>query len=133
MHDNEIDIDVSLVKQLLSEQFPQWEDFPIKRIPSAGTDNAIYRLGNNLCIRLPRIAETAQHVEKEQFWLPQLAPHLPLAIPVPIGKGNPQGRYPWHWSICHWLEGNDATIEKIADMPQAAIDLAQFIKSLATN
>ena len=98
MHDNEVDIDVPLVRQLLSAQFPQWANLSIKRVPSAGTDNAIYRLGTDMCVRLPRIPEAAKHVEKEQRWLPQLAPHLPLAIPVPLGKGSPCAGYPWHWS-----------------------------------
>ncbi|MEN8236755.1 MAG: aminoglycoside phosphotransferase family protein [Pseudomonadota bacterium] len=130
MHAGEIDINEPLVKQLLQEQFPQWAELPLTRVPSAGTDHAIYKLGVDMCVRLPRIAGAAKHVEKEQYWLSRLAPHLPLAVPVPLGQGIPQERYPWPWSICRWLEGGDATAEKITDMHQAAVDLAQFIKSL---
>lgn len=60
MHDNEIDIDESLVRQLLKEQFPQWTNLPITPVHSAGTDNAIYRLGSDKCVRLPRLTEAAK-------------------------------------------------------------------------
>ncbi len=130
MHACEINIDEPSVRQLLREQFPQWAKLEVKRLPSAGTDHAIYKLGTDMCVRLPRIEEAGTQVEKEQFWLPKLAPHLPLAIPLPIGKGNPSAGYPNHWSICRWLGGHDATVTEITDMHQAAVDLAQFVKSM---
>jgi aminoglycoside phosphotransferase (APT) family kinase protein len=69
-------------------------------------------------------------IDKERQWLPRLAPHLPLAIPVQLAKGKPGEGYPWHWSVYRWLEGENATIDRIADPNQAAIDLAQFITAL---
>ncbi len=130
MHDNEIDINESLVRELLCAQFPQWASLPIKAVQSIGTDNAIYRLGTDMCIRLPRIAGAGKHIETEQKWLPQFAPMLPLAIPVPLGKGKPHKNYHLHWSIYSWLEGENACNEPIIDQQQAAIDLAQFIIAL---
>lgn len=130
MHIDEIDTDVSLVRRLLAGQFPQWANLPIKPVPSAGTQNAIYRLGNDLAVRLPRILGAVSQVEKEHRWLPRLAPHLPLAIPVPLATGAPGEGYPWQWSIHGWLEGETATSERIADLRQAATDLAQFIIAL---
>jgi aminoglycoside phosphotransferase (APT) family kinase protein len=130
MHADEVDTDVSLVRRLLAAQFPQWADLPIEPVESAGTDNAIYRLGEDMAVRLPRIHWAIGQVEKEQRWLPKLAPHLPLAIPVPLAKGNPAEGYPWHWSVYPWLEGENATIERIADPRQAAADLAHFITAL---
>src|SRR5262245_23508899 len=130
MHSAEVDTDASLVRRLLAAQFPQWADLPIERVPSAGTDNALYRLGDDMAVRLPRIHWAIEQVKKEQRWLPQLAPHLPLAIPVPLAMGMPAEGYPWHWSIYRWLEGENATSEHIADPRQAAIDLAQFITAL---
>jgi len=64
-------------------------------VPSAGTDNALYRLGSDLAVRLPRIEGATGQVDKEQKFLPRLAPHLPLAIPVPLAKGTPGEGYPW--------------------------------------
>ncbi len=130
MHVDEVDVDVSLVGRLLAAQFPQWADFPIEPVHSAGTDNAIYRVGSDMAVRLPRIYGATGQVDKERQWLPRLAPHLPLAIPVPLARGTPGEGYPWQWSVYQWLEGETATIERIADPGQAARDLAHFIAAL---
>src|SRR5688572_12937072 len=127
MHADEVETDVSLVGRLLAAQFPQWADLPVTPVPSGGTDNALYRLGDDMAVRLPRIHWAVGQVEKEQKWLPHLAPHLPLAIPVPLAMGTPDEGYPWHWSVYRWLEGENATLERLADPLQAAADLAQFI------
>jgi aminoglycoside phosphotransferase (APT) family kinase protein len=130
MHADEVDTDVALVRRLLAEQFPQWAGLPLQPVRSAGTDNAIYRLGDAMAVRLPRIHWAVGQVEKEQRWLPRLAPHLPLAIPVPLAKGVPGAGYPWHWSVYRWLEGENATRERLADPRQTASDLAEFITAL---
>jgi len=130
MHVDEVDTDVALVGRLLAAQFPQWADLPIEPVHSAGTDNAIYRLGDDMAVRLPRIHWATEQVEKEHRWLPRLAPHLPLAIPVPLAKGTPGEGYPWDWSVCRWLEGENATIEHIADPGLLAMDLAEFVAAL---
>jgi aminoglycoside phosphotransferase (APT) family kinase protein len=83
-----------------------------------------------MAMRLPRIEWATRQVEKEHEWLPRLAPHLPLAIPVPLAKGIPGEGYSWHWSISPWLEGENATIGRIADLRQAATDLARFVTAL---
>jgi aminoglycoside phosphotransferase (APT) family kinase protein len=130
MHADEVDHDVSLMRRLLAAQFPQWADLPVEPVHSAGTDNAIYRLGDDMAVRLPRILGATGDVEKEHRWLPRLAPLLPLAIPVPLAKGMPAEGYPWHWSVYRWLEGETATIERIADPNQAAMELGQFVGAL---
>jgi aminoglycoside phosphotransferase (APT) family kinase protein len=130
MHVDEVDTSVSLVARLLAAQFPQWADLPIEPVRSAGTDNALYRLGDDMVVRLPRIHWAIGQADKEHRWLPRLAPFLPLAIPVPLAKGDPGAGYPWHWSVYRWLEGENATIERIADLRQAATDLAQFVAAL---
>lgn len=130
MHADEVETDVSLVKRLLTAQFPQGADLPIKPVHSAGTDNALYRLGNDMVARLPRIHWALDQIDKERRWLPRLVPHLPLAILVRLAKGKPGEGYPWHWSVYRWLEGENATIDRIADPNQAAIDLAQFMIAL---
>lgn len=130
MHVDEVDTDVSLVGRLLAAQFPEWAGLSIEPVHSAGTDNALYRLGDDMAVRLPRIEAAAGHVDKEQQWLPRLAPRLPLAIPAPLAMGTPGDGYPWRWSVYRWLEGENATIERIADPSQAALDLARFIAAL---
>src|SRR5262245_26260638 len=105
MHADELDIGVPLVRRLLAAQFPQWMHLPVQPVPSAGTDNALFRLGDDLALRLPRRASTAVQPEKESRWLPRLAPFLPLAIPVPLATGTPGADYPFSWSVCRWLQG----------------------------
>jgi aminoglycoside phosphotransferase (APT) family kinase protein len=87
-------------------------------------------LGEQMTVRLPSAAAYSLQVEKEQHWLPRLAPHLPLPIPIPLAMGQPAAGYPWHWSVYRWLDGEIATIKRIADLRQFAIDLAQFLIAL---
>jgi aminoglycoside phosphotransferase (APT) family kinase protein len=130
MHVDEMDIDVALVGRLLMAQFPQWATLPLEPVHSAGTDNALYRLGSDLVVRLPRIEAATGQVDKEQRFLPRLAPHLPLAIPVPLAKGSPGEGYPWQWSVYRWLAGETVESRRIADLDQAARDLAHFVAAL---
>ncbi len=130
MHADEVVTDVSLVSRLLAAQFPHWADLPIEPVDSAGTDNALYRLGDDMVVRLPRIPGATGQVEKEHTWLPRLAPFLPLAIPVPLAKGTPAEGYPWAWSVYRWLGGENATVDDIADPRQGATDLARFVGAL---
>lgn len=130
MHAAEVETDAALVRRLLAAQFPEWAELPIERVRSGGTDNAIYRLGDDMAVRLPRIEWAIAQADKEHEWLPRLAPRLPLAIPVPLAMGMPAEGYPWRWSVCRWLPGENATVERIADLRRAAIALAQFIDAL---
>ncbi len=130
MHADEIDIDVSLVQRLLTMQFPQWANLPLKRVLSAGTDNALYRLGSDMIVRLPRIGWAAKNVDREHQWLPQLAPFLSIPIPTPLGKGIPAEGYPWPWSIYSWLEGRNPTVGHIPNLALFTSDLVAFISAL---
>src|SRR5262245_11069875 len=98
-------IDEPLVRRLVSSQFPEWKDLPIRPVAFGGWDNKIFHLGEEMLVRLPSAKEYALQVEKEQKWLPKLAPLLPLSIPVPLALGKPGHGYPWRWSIYRWLEG----------------------------
>lgn len=130
MHADEIDTDVALVGRLLAAQFPQWAALPIERVASAGTDNALYRLGDDMVARLPRRERTTETLKKECRWLPSLAPLLPLAVPLPLADGTPAEGYPFEWSVYRWLKGEDATVARITDQSRLATDLAQFIAAL---
>lgn len=130
MHKDEVHTDEKLVRRLLATQFPQWKELPIRPVFSAGTDNALYRLGDDMVIRLPRINWAIEQVMKEHEWMPKLAPHLPLTIPNPLEMGKPGEGYPWNWSVYRWLEGENQTRENLSDPKQAAIDLAHFLLAL---
>ena len=92
-------IDVALVSRLIASQFPQWAHLPIRPVEFGGWDNRTFHLGEQMTVRLPSAAAYALQVEKEQRWLPRLAPQLPLPIPVPLAMGQPAAGYPWHWSV----------------------------------
>lgn len=127
---NEMNINVKLVQALIASQFPQWAHLPIRRVDSAGTDNAIFRLGEEMAVRLPCADWAIGQVEKEQRWLPKLAALVPLSIPLPLAMGVPAEGYPWNWSVYRWIEGENAVIAPIADQRQAATVLAQFINAI---
>lgn len=123
-------IDVALVQRLIADQFPQWAGLPIRPVALSGWDNRTFHLGDEMLVRLPSAAGYAAQVEKEQRWLPRLAPQLPLPIPVPLAMGKPTAEYPWPWSIYRWLDGEPAATAPIADMTRFATDLAGFLGAL---
>jgi len=127
---DEVRIDVPLVRRLVAAQFPQWADLPVEPAGAAGFDNAIFRLGTDLAIRLPRRQFGADHLEHEYRWLPVVGPQLPLAVPVPLGKGEPGEGYPWSWMVCSWLPGEIAALARVADPEQAAVTLARFVAAM---
>lgn len=127
---NKIHIDTSLVERLVATQFPKWADLPLKPVEFGGWDNRTFHLGEYMSVRLPSASEYSEQVKKEQYWLPKLAPLLPLPIPTPLAMGKPAAGYPYHWSIYRWLDGNRASIETITSLPQFAIALAKFLIAL---
>jgi aminoglycoside phosphotransferase (APT) family kinase protein len=123
MHDDELEIDEPLVRQLIEEQFPEWAELPLVRAGD-GTVNVIYRLGEELSLRLPRRNGPTVEEDLELRWLPVLAPQLPLDIPRPVARGRPGAGYPWYWSIHTWLEG------EAPRGPLELDDVASFVSAL---
>ncbi|MCX5232682.1 aminoglycoside phosphotransferase family protein [Streptomyces sp. NBC_00233] len=123
-------IDAPLVRRLVDEQFPQWSGLPLELLDPAGSDHVIYRLGEELSVRLPRRSGAGGQARKESEWLPRLAPHLPLAVPVPVGVGKPDFGYPWPWAVSRWLDGEVAGVEALAHSSEAAVELAGFLTAL---
>jgi aminoglycoside phosphotransferase (APT) family kinase protein len=129
MHADELVIDEPLVRHLLAEQFPQWRDLPLHRVEPSGTDHAIFRLGDQLSVRLPRVGGPVEPGGKEFEWLPKLAPVLPVEVPVPVAQGRPSEHYPWFWGIHTWVHGETLPVETI-DGIRAARDLCALIEAL---
>jgi aminoglycoside phosphotransferase (APT) family kinase protein len=130
MHSVELDIDKDLVARLIAAQFPQWAHLPLVKVPSAGTDHAMYRLADDMVVRLPRVPRAADQVDTEQRWLPHLAPQLPLQVPVPLGHGVPGQGFPMPWSVYAWLDGENAIDRPIIDLRDAALELGGFVVAL---
>lgn len=123
----EVEIDPELVRALLRHQHPDLAHLDLEPL-DAGWDNALFRLGDALCVRLPRRQLAAALIEHEQRWLPYLAPRLPLPIPAPQRTGRPGSGYPWCWSVLPWLPGAPADLEPPA--PDQAQVLADFLRAL---
>lgn len=128
MHADELEIDEPLVRRLLREQFPEWSALPLARIEPEGTVNAIFRLGDELAVRLPRLVEWSADEEELRLLL-RLAPLLPLEIPRPLALGEPGFGYPCRWLVVTWLVGETAPVAEL-DAVQAARDLAAFVRAL---
>ncbi|MDQ1572039.1 MAG: hypothetical protein QOF79_2713 [Actinomycetota bacterium] len=130
MTETEPPIDSGLVTRLIASQFPQWANLPVKSVENDGWDNRTFHLGDDMSVRLPSGNGYVLQVEKEQYWLPILAPHLPLPIPVPLAMGRPSELFPRPWSVYRWLEGEVASVAQIADLTEFAVSLAQFLVAL---
>ncbi|MBX3710165.1 MAG: aminoglycoside phosphotransferase family protein [Gammaproteobacteria bacterium] len=131
MHENEFEINEDIVRTLLKSQCPQWADLSISPIKSTGTDNALFRLGADLIMRLPRIewepGSISKSINKEYEWLPKIANFLKMPISEPIFKGNSDQSYPWPWLISTWNEGHNPNFEKDNEYEHLAKDLALFL------
>lgn len=125
-----VEITSQLVSALLAAQFPQWARLPLIPVEPGGWDNRTFRLGDAMAVRLPSAECYAEQVEKEQRWLPWLAPQLPLAVPSPLAVGEPGAEYPWHWSIYRWIDGETVATSSNVDLAVLASDLARFLVEL---
>lgn len=130
MHEEEVHIDAGLVGRLVATQFPDLAGLPIAAVRSTGTVNAIYRLGDDLCVRLPRVPAWAQDLEREVRWLPDLAPRVSLRVPEPVARGAAADGYPFPWAIYRWIGGRPYADDLVHDERQAADDLARFVVEL---
>jgi aminoglycoside phosphotransferase (APT) family kinase protein len=124
---DQADIDTPLVRELVAAQFPQWAALPLEPVDSSGLVNAIYRLGTDLSVRLPRRPSTTDEVRREQAKLAALAPYLPVAIPSVEAIGSPTDAFPGEWSVHRWLAGTHPSPDALVDPRGLATDLAAFV------
>ena len=124
------EVDARLARRLVDSQFPQWAELPIRPVAHDGWDNRTFRLGAELSVRIPTGDWYARQVDKEQRWLPVLAPGLPLPIPTPVARGAPGAGFPFPWSVYRWLEGEIASQVRIDDLTGFATALARFLAAL---
>jgi aminoglycoside phosphotransferase (APT) family kinase protein len=124
-----VEITGDLVRRLLAEQHPDLAGLPLTEA-AAGWDCAVYRLGPDLAVRLPRREQTAAMVLHEQTWLPLIGPSLPLPTPVPLRVGGPGEGFPWTWSVVPFLPGEVAFPVERVDRLTAAEQLGDFLARL---
>ncbi|MFI6821496.1 aminoglycoside phosphotransferase family protein [Micromonospora sp. NPDC050187] len=131
MHDNEIRASVEQVRRLVTAQCPQWAGLPVVPLPDEveGTDHVLFRIGDELAARMPKIAGAVDQAESDARWLPSLASHLPARIPVPLHLGEPGAGYPWRWTMVPWVAGSTPPRLGCDDV-RLARDLAAFARAL---
>lgn len=125
----DLTIDEELVRSLLREQHPDLAGLRLRPV-AAGWDNRLWRLGDELAVRLPRTPRAPSLLRKEQRWLPVLAPRLPLPVPVPVRAGEPSARFPKPWTIAIWVPGEPGDRASISRAHHAAGVLAGFLRAL---
>ncbi|MGW1273616.1 aminoglycoside phosphotransferase family protein [Streptomyces sp. NPDC002491] len=130
MHADEIDLDDSLVGRLVAAQFPQWAGLPLRRVASSGSENAMFRLGEDMVVRLPRHPRAVASVAHEQRWLARLGPLLQAAAPEPLAQGGPGEGFAWPWSVYRWLDGRNPVAGAVERPQSLAADLGAYIAAL---
>jgi aminoglycoside phosphotransferase (APT) family kinase protein len=130
MRNTKVEIDAELIAGLLREQHPDLADLPLF-LGALGWDNQLWRLGDDLAVRLPWATEDADELLlKEHSLLPALATRLPLPIPVPKRLGRPSNLFPRAWIVTTWVPGEPADRTPATDGIAAADTLAAFLSAL---
>ncbi|MFJ3233662.1 aminoglycoside phosphotransferase family protein [Streptomyces sp. NPDC086787] len=122
------EIDENLVRSLVREQHPDLAGLDVREV-TGGWDNQLWRLGDELAVRMPRTERAPSLLRKEHRWLPVLAPRLPLPVPTPVRIGEPSARFPRPWTIATWVSGEPADRAPISH-GSAADTLAGFLRAL---
>ena len=135
LHDDELPVDVRLVRALVDGALPEYASLPLSPLGSSGSSNALFRLGDELLVRLARQPGGSATIEKEARWLPQIGPLLPVSVPEIVAIGEPGVDYPERWSVVRWIDGNvptvvDPRLEAKAARGSLALDLATVVNAL---
>jgi aminoglycoside phosphotransferase (APT) family kinase protein len=135
LHNDEITIDNDIVRHLVDSQFPKYTALSLTRLGATGSTNALFRLGDDFLVRLPRQPGGSSTIDKEQRWLPEIGRHLSVAVPAIVGVGETTTDFGERWSITRWLEGELPEVCNLDDAPESArsllaTDLAAVIASL---
>lgn len=130
LHDDEVVSTPDLVRRLVASQFPRWAHLPVTPGPPGGTDHHLFRLGDELLVRMPKIAWAQDQAGNDARWLPFLAPHLPLRLPAPEAVGEPGEGFPFRWSVTPWLDGASPAVGALG--ADAARQLGEFVTALRT-
>ena len=128
LHEDELAIDDELVRRLVDTQMPQYAAYPLTAVRTTGSSNALFRLGDELAVRIPRQPGGSATVLKEARWLPLVQPSLPVPTPYVVAVGEPDEGYPEHWSVVQWLPGHNPVVGEPHD--QLAPHLARVVTAL---
>jgi aminoglycoside phosphotransferase (APT) family kinase protein len=110
LHEDELAVDVDLVRTLLGDLRPEWAGLPVEQLAASGSDNALFRVGDDLLARVPRQPGGGSGIEKEARWLPYVGAALPVAVSQVVAVGRPGHGYPERWSVVRWLDGEHPAV-----------------------
>ena len=130
LHDDELEIDERLARRLVDRDLPGFAAHPLRRLTASGSSNALFQLGDDLLVRLPRQPGGAETIDKEARWLPLLARDLPVSVPEILAVGDPGFGYPERWSVVRWIDGQHPATP-VADASHLAVDLANLVAALS--
>ncbi len=129
LHDDDLDVDEALVRRLVDAGFPAFSGLAIAPLTTTGSTNALFRLGTEFLIRLPRQPGGSEAIVKEARWLPYLAERLTAPVPEVVAVGEPALDYPEHWLVTGWTEGATPTVPSRSTA--LARDLGRFVIELS--
>ena len=89
LHSDEIPIDVTLVRRLVDTAFPEYAGHDLTPTRDSGSSNALFRLGEDMLVRLPRQPGGGATIAKEARWLPFVGSRITFAVPRILGIGEP--------------------------------------------
>lgn len=131
MHANQLTVTPETVRKLVDEQFPEWRGLHVKGVPSQGTVNALFRIGDEYLARFPLepgdVGSTRKWLQSEAQAARELLGRTRFPTPQPMALGEPGAGYPLPWSVQTWLPGTVATDEDPGASVTFARDLAEFI------
>ena len=133
MHAGQVDIGPDVVARLVASQFPHWRGLPVTPVESDGTVNALFRLGEEVVLRLP--SSRASTRSTGPGWSasrtsPGGSPRSSLAVPEPLGVGEPGEGYPGPWTAYRWIPGETATARNLRAPTAFALELARFARAV---
>lgn len=132
MHDDDLPITDELVRALLRRDAPALADHPLKRLDVTGSSNVLYRLGDDLAVRLPRQPGGSASITAETRWSRWLAPRLSVAVPEVVVLGEPDAEFPERWAVVRWIEGETPAVPLPSGPTTAtlAVELGELTRQL---
>lgn len=132
LHTDELRVDEALVARMIAEQVPEYASVPVRRLTASGSSNSLFRLGDELLVRVPRQPGGSATILKEARWLPYLEDALSAGVPEVVAVGEPGHGYPEHWSVVRWIDGEHPTVATpdTSSRDLLARDLAVLVREL---
>lgn len=130
LHADQVDIDEAMARRLIAAQLPRYARLPLHRVQSGGTENAVFRLGSALALRMPLTPGAVGSLLSEVRWLPVVAQHVSLDVPEVVATGSPDEGYPFPWAVLTWLPGQDALTGRFRSLVNTATALGRFVAEL---